>query len=204
MLHRIWLDDPMPARYREYGRWWDRLHPGWDRTDWTSSAELPPLAHQALVDNAAERYPRDWKRFQADVVRLELLLLYGGVYSDTDVAPMANLEGLLADRSCVLVTSPQHTEGDHPITNCLMAAAPGHPYIRALVDGIRAALEAHGHRHLAQSVGPWHLTRTYRGRDWGDEVTVVGHEEAFGPHARGGWIKHDWNTAARKAGRGVW
>lgn len=196
-VHRIWLDDPMPDQFAEYGRIWDDLHPEWDRTDWTDSGKLPELHNQDLFDRAKEHYPDDWKRLQADLLRLEVLWLFGGVYSDTDARPLRPLRELLDGQSCVLARSPQHIDGVHPITNCFMAATPGHPYLLDLINGCAQALADYGDRNLAQSVGPWHLTRVYEAEDRPD-VTVADFD--FFGH----WIGHDWNNAARKRGEGVW
>lgn len=198
-VHRIWLDDPLPDPVAEHGKAWAQAHPDWQITDWCDSAALPPLINQDAFNAAAEYYPADWKRFQADLLRLELLWLHGGVYADTDTVPRRNLQPLLQERSCVVAHSPQHIRGDHPITNCVMAAAPGHPWVRALIDGIPDALAEYGHRTLAQSVGPWHLTRTYRDGHWPD-VTVLDSATMFGAD---GWVEHSWNNAARKRGESL-
>lgn len=198
-VHRIWLDEPIPATFARYGDRWAKLHPGWDVIDWHDSSSLPPLHNQELVDRAELVYPTDWRRFQADLVRLELLWLYGGVYADMDVEPHRHIGSLLDGRSCVVGRSPQHIRGKHPITNAVMAAEPRHTYIGALLDGIPAAVERYGHLPLARSVGPWHLTRTYEDGDWPD-ITVLDHAELYS----GEWLTHAWNTAARRRGDGVW
>lgn len=199
VVHRVWLGDSLPERFATYGEQWRRLHPDWKITDWQDYDALPPLRNQGLFDQAERLYPSDWKRFEADLLRLELLWLHGGVYSDTDVEPLRPIDDLLRGHSCVVGRSPQHRRGEHPITNAVMAATPGHPYVGALIDGIPAAMREHGRKTLAQSVGPWHLTRTYEAGDWSD-VTVLSADELYGED----WLRHDWNTAARRRGEGVW
>lgn len=199
LIHRLWLDDPLPEPFAVNGQRWGDLHPDWTVTDWLRSSGLPRLRNQQLVDQAQQLYPNDWKRFTADLVRLELLWLYGGVYADTDVTPHRHIGPLLDGRSCVVGRSPQTRRGKHPITNAVMAAEPGHPYIDALITRIPAAVRDHAHLPLARSVGPWHLTRTYDSATW-PVVTVLDHETLYG----GEWLVHGWNTAARRRGRGVW
>lgn len=199
IIHRLWLDDPLPDAFDANGQRWTERHPHWNVIDWRHSDRLPPMRNQTLIDQAHLIYPSDCKRFIADLVRLELLWLYGGVYADTDVTPHRHIGPLLDGRSCVVGRSPQHRRGRHPITNAVMAAEPGHPYIDALITSAPAAAREHGHLPLARSVGPWHLTRTYESADW-PVVTVLDHETLYG----GGWLTHSWNTAARKRGVGVW
>lgn len=202
IVHRIWLDDPLPDRFACHGRRWAALHPGWQLWDWRDSHDLPPLRNRGLFDRARELHPRpswEWRRFEADLLRLELLETYGGLYADMDVQPLANLEPLLDGRTCVVGRSPQASGGVHAITNAVMAAEPGHAYITALVDGIPDAVRSHGHRPLAQCVGPWHLQRTYDSGPWPD-VTVLAPEVLY----EGGWLRHQWNSAARRRGAGTW
>lgn len=200
-LHRVWLDDPVPETFEGYWKRWGVLHPQWQLQDWRSSAELPPLRNQDLFRRANTILPRDWKRFQSDVLRLELLYRYGGVYVDADSEPLRPFDGLLDGRECVVGLSPQtDREGKHPITNAVMAARPGHPFIEACLDGLWEAVRSHKGKTLAKMIGPWHLTRTFEAGDFSGSVTVLSHEVMYGGD---GWVFHAWNNAARKRGEGA-
>lgn len=192
VIHRIWLDDPMPETLAGFGEEWTRLHPDWDVIDWTDSDRLPPLHNQDLYDRARDIYPDDWKRFRADLVRLELLHLYGGVYVDTDVEPIRSLDPLTELR-CFAGRSPQHIRGRHPITNAVIGAQPNTAWIATLILTAAEAVDRYGHRPLAQSVGPWHLTRVYEGGDW-PTVTIL--DDLY----TAGWFTHHWNNARRRRG----
>lgn len=196
-IHRIWVGGPMPAVFDRFGDLWRQFHPGWRVIDWTDSAALPPMVNAKLVDRAAEIYPGDWKRFTADLVRLELLWHYGGVYVDTDTEPRRHVGGMLDGRECVVGRSPQASRGVHALTNAVIAAEPQHPYIGELIVTLPDAIRRYGHLPLARSVGPWHLNRVYESGDW-PEVTVLGHAEMYGH-----WVHHTWNTAAVRRGGGV-
>lgn len=190
----------MPHVFAQYGVEWRSLHQDWEIREWRDSGALPTLRNQKIFDRAKQLYPVpkwEWKRFQADLLRLELLEQHGGVYVDTDVEPLAPISPLLDGRSCVVGFSPQHRNGEHPITNCVMAATPGHPYITALIDGIGEAVDAYGHLSLARSVGPWHLTRVWRAGSW-PQVTVLPAAQLFE-----GWLRHRWNSGARRRGEGI-
>ena len=191
-LHRIWLDEPMPPVFAAYGEAWKQT--GWLVWDWQSSADLPPLRNADLFDRAPEITP-DWRRFQADVLRLELLEQFGGVYVDCDVEPIRPLDPLVDGHECLIGYSPQHTNGKHPLTNAVMAAVPGHPFITACIDALPESVERYGHRSLAVMAGPWHLTRTYEDGEW-DIATPTDLYD-------GTYFAHHWNTARRKAGKGL-
>ncbi|SFD14313.1 Glycosyltransferase sugar-binding region containing DXD motif-containing protein [Streptomyces aidingensis] len=173
----------MPPEFEEYGRRWAELHPGWEIREWRSSAELPVLATQDLFDAAREVCPRDWKRFQADLLRLELLDQYGGVYVDTDVQPLRPLGPLLAqvgDQAFVPWSPNRGAGGRRLLTQCVLGAPPGHRWIRACIAGIPDAVSRYRGRPLAQMVGPHHVTRVWEQNPQG--VTVLD-EELFGPQS---------------------
>lgn len=195
VIHRIWLEDPMPPAFRRFGEQWQTLHPEWHVIDWTDPADLPTLHNQGLYDEAESIYPDDWKRFQADLVRLELLHRYGGVYVDTDVEPLKPIDPL-AGLACFAGRSPQHIGGHHPITNAVIGSQPNNAWIAMCVLTIPQAVNRYRHRPLAQSVGPWHLTRVYEDGDW-PTVTIL--DDLYTQ----GWFTHHWNNARRKRGAGL-
>lgn len=199
ILHRIWLDDPMPPVFAEYGRQWQALHPTWEWWQLTDSKLLPDVLpgwrNPYLYDTAKQRFPGDWKRYRADLLRLELLYEYGGVYVDTDIEPHRNLEPLLDDHSVVMGRSPQHIGGVHPITNAFIAAEPRHPFIEACLDALPGSV-AQSSQFLAGVAGPWLMTRVYESQKW---PTV--HIEPWLYEA--GWFTHKWNNARRARGEGL-
>lgn len=186
----------MPEAFQSFGNAWQTLHPGWQVKDWMASSLLPRLFNQDLFDRVQEIFPKDWKRFQADIVRLELLWNYGGVYVDTDVEPRRPLNDLIAGHACLVGRSPQVKNGVHSITNAVMASAPKHPFIAAAIDRLPASVKRHQGRPLAQVAGPWHLNRTYEADYWPD-VAVLEPDELYG----GEYFLHHWNNALRKKGR---
>jgi mannosyltransferase OCH1-like enzyme len=197
-IHRIWLDEPMPPMFIVYGNSWQILHPQWRIQTWTTARALPTLQNQDLFERATQFYPSDWKRFQADIVRLELLWRYGGVYADTDIEPFRNIGPLVRGRTCVVGRSPQVRRGVHSITNAFMAAVPKHPFIEAAIDQLAESVHRRRGRPLAQTAGPWHLNRVYERGDWPD-VAVLGHDELYD----GTYFRHYWNTGLRKKGQGL-
>lgn len=199
IVHRIWLDEPMPERFRAFGEAWRDLHPGWTVKDWTCTCQLDGLRllGAGIRKRAKTVIPRDWKRFVADVLRLELLHEFGGLYVDTDVEPHRPFDDLLMGRRVLVARSPNaDARGYHAITNCVMAAVPGHPYIRALIDGLGRAIRDHGRQHLARMIGPWHLDRTYAAHEWPD-VDVLDWPQVTP------WLTHYWNNGRRKRGEGL-
>jgi len=181
VLHRIWLDDPMPAELAGYGAQLAALHEGWELRDWRSTAELPPLRNQELFDRAEELCPRDWKRFRSDLVRLELLWLYGGIYLDCDVEPLRPLDPLL-DHAAWVVWSPNRgPHGRRLLTQAVLGSEPGHPFMDACIAAAPPSVDRYGGRPLAQVVGPWMVHRVWESQQWPDVAVLPA--RAFGPQS---------------------
>ena len=89
ILHRIRLGrDVLPPEAAYYELLWKQLHPGWEHVTWTMS-NLPPLINKELFwqsENTGHR---------SDVLRLELMHRFGGVYVDLDMLPQKPLDPLL-------------------------------------------------------------------------------------------------------------
>lgn len=181
-IHRVWLDDPMPTEFEEYGRRWRELHPGWEVIDWRRSSDLPNLVNQDHFDRARELCPKDWKRYQSDLLRLELLWQYGGVYVDTDVEPLKPLDDLVngLPTGAFASWSPNKAGNTRLLTQFILGSTPGHPWVKACIDGIPDATRAYGDRPLAQMIGPHHVTRVWRDRP--EDVTVF-EPYVFGPQS---------------------
>lgn len=122
ILHRVVPEQPNV----ESDGWWAQfaeMHPGWelrthrdplDPADW-------PLTSPRWGDAA------NGAQF-ADMIRLEALLRFGGVYVDQDVEPIRPLDPLLH------VPAFAAWEDHRCVPNAVMGAVPDHPAIRACLD----------------------------------------------------------------------
>jgi inositol phosphorylceramide mannosyltransferase catalytic subunit len=207
LFHRIWLDDPVPEVFAGY---WDKLqdlHPEWEFRAWDSSEDVPELQNQQLFDNAQDLCPKDWKRFQADILRLELLYLYGGIYVDADVEPIRPFD-MLVDFQCIVPFSPNRGKaGERLLTQYVIGAEPGHPFIKTCIDTLPKAFRKHRSQPLAQMIGPWHITRTFRSQLWDNVALLPEHtfSDKLVPKGCEQYILalHKWNNKRRKNGKGL-
>ena len=77
IFHQIWLGpDPLPERCARYQQTWLDHHPDWKLRFWTEENLPTPLRRP----EAAERLRAPAER--SDILRLELLWHFGGVYVD--------------------------------------------------------------------------------------------------------------------------
>ncbi len=117
-FHRIWLGGNEPAEFAAFGASWLKHHPGWTMQTLTDPAALGAFQNADLLDRCRNHAQR------SDVLRYELLWLYGGVYLDTDFECLKNIEPLLADASFVGAG-----ERVGILSAGFIAATPQHPLV---------------------------------------------------------------------------
>lgn len=206
LIHRVWIDDPMPEEVVEHGRRWQEMHPEWVVTDWVTRDEVTDHFNADLIDAAEVLQPHDHKRFASDLIRLNVLWRLGGVYVDTDAYPLRPMDPLVAQcPDGFLARSPQQIRGVHPYTNAVMGFPPAHPVVRAAIEKAKEFVENTVGRATAQRTGPWLLT---------DVATSDGRHATFTTlptpllypmseaEREEAHAVHEWNSAARRRGEG--
>lgn len=122
ILHRVVAErrDPEHERcWRAFGT----MHP-----DWTLMTHRDPLV-PADWPLTSGKWPKVENGAQlADLVRLEALLRWGGIYVDADVEPWRPLDPLLSLKAFAA------WEDERVVPNAVMGAVPGHPAIRACLE----------------------------------------------------------------------
>lgn len=130
-IHQIWIGpDPLPEDHRRWIETWKRHHPGWEHRLWTED-DLPddPIRPEIL-----ERLRAPVER--ADILRLEILYRYGGLYVDADVECLRPVDDVLGDAEFVGVCLKPGR-----VTNTLIAAVPGHPLLERALREVRPMQE---------------------------------------------------------------
>lgn len=174
LIHRVWVSGSpaMPDGFIANGEAWARLHPGWTVRTWTGPEGFT-MRNAAIYDAGP---PNDLMRYRADLLRLEVLLIHGGLYVDMDVTPLRCVEPLLHGRAAFAAFSPNTWRGQHVISNAIMAAVPGHAWIARCVDTMPDSVLQHRGSFLAMMTGPHHVNRSLR--SW-DDVHIAGPEAVY-------------------------
>jgi mannosyltransferase OCH1-like enzyme len=125
IFHQVWLGpDPLPEEFARYRESWRRAHPAWELRLWGED-DLPADLRTAAV---YERQRRPVER--ADILRLEVLWKFGGVYLDLDMECLRPIDGLVEGLDFL---GTEIKPGR--ITNTVIGAAPEHPILdRALTE----------------------------------------------------------------------
>jgi inositol phosphorylceramide mannosyltransferase catalytic subunit len=151
IFHQIWVGPaPFPDEYARYQSTWLEHHPHWEVRLWTEDN----LPGELRRPEAAERLRTPAER--ADILRLELLWRYGGVYVDADIECLRSLEPVIADAELFIgLAKPGR------VNNALLGSISGHPLLDRALDEL-APREYFGYDKAA--AGPKFLDKLLLGQ----------------------------------------
>lgn len=184
IIHVIWLGGKLPSDYEGFYTSWVTHHPDWVHLFWTDSKENYVRGAQVLhsFDEVASalKNPKDEKRFvvdiadlqfanrpfydksinygeRSDILKWEVVYRFGGVYVDTDFECLRSLDYLHHIYDFYTGLQPLDTSFVQ-LGAALYGAIPGHPIMRACVEGIKE------NQHIVPVIaktGPLHFTRSF-------------------------------------------
>jgi hypothetical protein len=127
VFHQIWVGpDPFPEAYSRYQQTWLDRHPGWELRFWREENLPDGLRRPEAADKL--RAPAE----RANILRLELLWRFGGVYTDTDFECLRSIEPLIEDAEIFIsLAKPDRVD------NALMGSVAGHPVLDQALEEIR-------------------------------------------------------------------
>ena len=115
----------MPPIFVRWGIGWTDLHPGWQMRTWTKT-ELPHFLELDMIRRA------NTLSMLSDMYRFAILAGEGGVYLDTDMECLKNIEPLLGNVSAFVALHHQDTK----IAPCILGCVRDHPSFIALRDNL--------------------------------------------------------------------
>jgi mannosyltransferase OCH1-like enzyme len=160
IVHQIWLGSKVPEKYKSWMESWMKLR-GWQYMLWTDEeAKKFPMRNRDLYERSSNYGEK------SDILRLEILCKYGGLYVDTD------FECVRPELFEELHSSFDFYIGFEPLEhgmvkfkmfkmcNAIIAAIPEHPLIKDLVENMRANFFAYrSHTGPIGTTGPSYITR---------------------------------------------
>lgn len=126
IIHQIWFGKlPVPSETKT----WDITNPDWEHKIWRNP--LPRYATRAF------KLGNGHYNMQADIIRLELLYKYGGVYCDTDMVIFKSINPIFENSKPDIdeFYICYEDEKGHPglLANTWMACNPGNPTLIYLI-----------------------------------------------------------------------
>ena len=124
ILHYVWVGgNKKPKNIRRCMKSWKKHLKGWKIIEWNE--ENFDMNSHPFIRDAYEK--KQWA-FISDYIRAYVIYNYGGVYFDTDVVMVDNINDLLYNKAFVGYESP-----DYPFT-AVFGAEKGHPLIKDMLD----------------------------------------------------------------------
>ncbi len=165
VVHHVWLGTaPFPAaRHARLRTRWLALHPD-DGLEVRVWRHADVMADDRLQVTQQLLHHHHDPRFLSDVLRLELLWYFGGIYADLDVVPVQSFLPLVTNAcggpSPHLVLG---LEDPSQVSNSvLISPRPRHTFVGILLQNVRRWVRLHaGHRACVMS-GPEFLTQGVR------------------------------------------
>ncbi len=155
---------------------------GWEYKLWTDKDVASLLLYNQELYDQAQNYGE-----KSDILRLELLLHYGGIYADVDFECVNALifEELNQSFDFYVGFEPiDHgtVNGVYKMCNALMGARPYHPIIKNLVVNMKPNWQDHQNETAVEKSGPDYLSRTVL--DYERELLLCPEKKATNPQYR--------------------
>jgi len=127
IFHQVWVGpNPLPEEYAAYQQTWLRHHPDWEVRLWTEDNLPRPLRRPEGAERL--RVPSE----RSDILRLEVVWRFGGVYIDADLECLRSIEPLI--RAADFFTG---LNGSNLADFHLFGAVAGHPIVERGLQNIR-------------------------------------------------------------------
>jgi mannosyltransferase OCH1-like enzyme len=126
VFHQIWVGrDPVLDGFEAWRESWARLHPAWELRLWTDDNLPSGLRNPQVYERERSAVER------ADILRLELVFRYGGVYLDADLECRKPIDELIDGLDFFgMYIKPGR------VTNTVLGAAPGHAILDRAVGAV--------------------------------------------------------------------
>jgi mannosyltransferase OCH1-like enzyme len=161
IVHQLWKNETIPARWQDAVRSVQRYHKGWDYRLWTDE----------LMDRHVRvNHPAFYKAFagmnrhimRVDVFRYVLMNDFGGLYCDLDYEFLRPFDYSRDDVVLSLEYDVAYGDEHDQIANYVFASVPGHQLWKDLMTSI-ATNPPHtpSPADVCIATGPWFVTQVY-------------------------------------------
>lgn len=127
IIHYFWIGgNPLPEEYQKNIDGWKNLNPEYEICCWNeSNYDFDSIPYMKEAFQLGSEY----LMYVTDYARLDILYRYGGIYLDTDVELIKNLDELLYNSAFVGIEENAQINSGSAI-----GAISGHPMIKELMD----------------------------------------------------------------------
>lgn len=132
IIHQIWIGPNKPP---EFIHTWKDNHPDYEYILWNEekiNKEMYPLINQHLYDQYDNEKQNVWNG-KANLLRLEILKKYGGIYVDADCKSLRRMEGKFLQSEFFAVYVNEKLRGNR-LNNNVIGCISEHPIINECIN----------------------------------------------------------------------
>ena len=186
-FHQIWIGPyRIPSRESGFVALMKEKHPDFNHTLWTND-NLPPMPGKIGEVYRKFGESKDYA-FQADILRVLVIHLFGGVYADVDYEPGKGINRRLLN--CRAFFQGRWGD-DFSLSNGLFGAAAGCPFLSYMLGMVSPERTWYGPRWLGESLRsfynkPHNFPHNDLARLCASDGIIYAHEN----HAEGEYLRH--------------
>lgn len=158
IIHQIWIG-PKPAP--KFMKEWPLMYPEYEYILWDNDKvnELFPLKNQHLYDGYDNETSNVWNG-RSNLLRLEILNKYGGLYIDADTNPLRKMEDSFLNDQFFAAYANEKARGDL-IAWGVMGTTPDNNILQTMIDSLNTKSKIKQPSHIFS--GPTFFTNTIKG-----------------------------------------
>jgi len=154
IIHQIWLGSPVPESFKELQQSWidHHMERGWLYKLWTDEDVAQMNLYNQEFYDATDNYG-----VKSDILRWEILCIFGGVYVDMDYECLQPLDELHYLYDFYTALQPLDTAFIQ-LGAALCGSRPNHPILQHCIETIKNDWH---HKGAPKKTGPVHFTKSF-------------------------------------------
>lgn len=154
IIHQIWLGSPVPESFIALQQSWIEHHIGrdWLYKLWTDEDVVQMELYNQEFYDATDNYG-----VKSDILRWEIIYIYGGVYVDMDYECLRALDSFHYTYDFYTAMQPLDTWFVQ-LGAALFGSRPGHPILKHCIETIKDDWHLQG---APKKTGPVHFTKSF-------------------------------------------
>jgi len=156
IIHQIWIGKEVPKEFLEFQKSWKEHHPDWEYRLWTQhNIPFNELRNYDLIKDSSNLGE------VSDLVRLELLYKFGGLYVDMDTECLRAHDILHHAYDFYMCLQPLDS-GLVQLANSPIGSIPGHPILKEMIEEVRRrSFMAEHKKNIPFKTGPVAVTQAF-------------------------------------------
>jgi mannosyltransferase OCH1-like enzyme len=151
-IHQIWLGGELPEKYRRICDSWKIYNPDWEYFLWTDSdIEKLEFGTKSIFNSIVNL------GMKSDLVRIEILKIFGGLYADIDFECVKSFDDLNKLSFYTGLVYGHNVE----VANGLIGSVPNHPILIDYLNNLDYKNGKETSEDIFNTTGPYYFTKVF-------------------------------------------